>query len=221
MWRYLHLNGENYGPADLDHLLVWLREGRFGPEDWIWNVEEERWGLAKDEPAFAEVLGRKIGTGLYQANLLGGAGGSRLAPALAPDARTSPIPENLFEHETPGGRHYVRFETLREGRYCVVKSQMRPTEKDYRRCRIVNISIGGLGFETKEAIERGHVLRLEFTLEAANDELFRIQGRVVRTAPGLEHGFVEHGIQFLTLPEAEKRRLILFLERELGENVPA
>jgi hypothetical protein len=44
---------------------------------------------------------------------------------------------------------------------------------------------------------------------------------VVRTAPGLEPGFVEHGVQFLTLPEAEKKRLICFLERELGETVPA
>jgi len=54
MLRYIFTRGQTFGPADLDRLILWVQEGRIGPDDWVWIDEEERWESVKNIPEFKD-----------------------------------------------------------------------------------------------------------------------------------------------------------------------
>ncbi len=225
MWRYIHTRGQTFGPADLDRLQIWFQEGRFGPDDWVWIDEENRWVAARECPDLAAFF-RSKGSGFYSSKLA--AAPSSAAPAAssggtvssgsvpAPVVRQMPIPESLFEHERKGNRHYLRFDAIAKGRYYAVQAQRMPTERDYHHCRVLNVSMGGIGIETEETIEPGRTIRIETDFGDESFGLFKVMAIVVRTAPSLEFGYVEHGVMFSNLPADDRRNLIRFLERRLS-----
>ena len=214
MLRYIFTRGQTFGPADLDRLILWVQEGRIGPDDWVWIDEEDRWESVKNIPEFKDYF-KKSESKFYSAHLASTSSPSlsdaEIKTAPLPIIKSVSIPDELFEHE--GLRHYVRLETFLDGRYYEMKSQRMPTEKDLRPCRVLNISIGGASVEMNETLETGTSLRLEIDLMRNNRDLFCIQSRVMRTGPGIEFGMTEHGMQFAAMPELDKKRLIDFLEK--------
>lgn len=202
MWRYVHARGQTYGPADMERLLLWVREGRVGPDDWVWIDEERRWVGLRDLPDLAAALS------------LSAPG----APGLAAPSSTAPpsdhavgqVPQNLFAFE--GGRRYVRFDTHLKARYAVQHMNRPVDEKSMHACTLSNLSVGGAGIDMVETLSVGTVLRVVAQLPDEDPEPFTATVRILRTAPSIVPGHTEHGTEFSNLPGPLKDRLVAFLE---------
>lgn len=201
LYRYIHTRGETYGPVDEKHLVLWFREGRFGPDDHVWIDEEERWIPARTLPYIAALV-EPAGTHPPP----------RPAPApIARPVRPASAPENLFAFEE--ARRFHRFSTQLPASYALLKPGKEPDLDDFRPCTLLNLSVGGAGVVAPETIPGGRVVRLFIPRLDDEPEPFYVQGKVVRTAPASPPPLTEHGIRFATPPYNVQLRLVSFLER--------
>lgn len=216
MWRYVHVRGETFGPADTERLAVWLREGRLGPDDWVWIEEEGRWEVARQVADLValvpEVFAGAKGGGTAHLSAAVAAPGLGAPSSTVPPGveRKADVPENLFAFE--GARRYIRFETHLHAQYCAVGGHHAPRAGDWHKCTVSNLSVGGAGIETVSKIADGTTLRFRFHLPDGRPDPIETNAEVMRSAPSVRSGFTEYGLRFSSMPQPMKKRLVEFLE---------
>lgn len=209
--RYVFTQGQTYGPADLEHLLTWIHQGRLRPDDWIWIDEENRWVLVREIPEFDVVLRQlEFRNAPMAVATPSSVPSSHLADATA-------LPDSLYA-DPAGPRRFLRLDTHLQGQFCALQIDRVPESGEYKRCMITNVSAGGCAVELPALTPVGYTIWLIIELKDGR-EPFRIKGKILRTAPGLLSGMTEHGVKFLSLQDAARDRLRAYLEGLLEEQM--